>query len=78
MVELVPAQARTSGYSFAQAVAAAVFGGFTPAILTWLNHSFDNNAMVGAWLAGNAIIGPGAALTIDKRKVAAAQNDVLR
>ena len=73
MVEMVPPEARTAGYSFAQAVAAAVFGGFTPAILTWLNHSFNNNAMVGAWLAFNAVIGLIAALTMDKRKVAAAQ-----
>lgn len=34
MVELVPAHARTAGYSFAQAVAAAVLGGLTPAICT--------------------------------------------
>jgi len=67
MVELVPAHARTSGYSFAQAVAAAVFGGFTPAICTWLNHAFNNNAMVGVWLAVNAVIGLLAALAMDKR-----------
>lgn len=73
MVELVPAHARTAGYSFAQAVAAALFGGFTPAILTWLNYTFDNNAMVGAWLAFNALIGLAAALTMDKTKVAEAQ-----
>ncbi|NVO17316.1 MAG: tricarballylate/proton symporter TcuC [Rhodoplanes sp.] len=73
MVELVPAAARTSGYSFAQAVAAALFGGFTPAILAWLTHTFDNNAMVGAWLAFNALIGLAAALAMDKRTVADAQ-----
>lgn len=73
MVELVPAHARTAGYSFAQAVAAALFGGFTPAILTWLNYTFDNNAMVGAWLAFNALIGLAAALTMDQKKVAESQ-----
>jgi len=73
MVELVPAHARTSGYSFAQAVAAAIFGGFTPAICTWLNHAFDNNAMVGVWLAVNAAIGLIAALCLDKRKTGIAQ-----
>jgi MHS family citrate/tricarballylate:H+ symporter-like MFS transporter len=78
MVELVPAHARTAGYAFAQAVAAAVFGGFTPAILTWLNHAFDNNAMVGVWLAVNAVIGLIAALTMDKRAIKVAQNAELR
>jgi MFS transporter, MHS family, citrate/tricarballylate:H+ symporter len=73
MVELVPAHARTAGYAFAQALAAALFGGFTPAILTWLNYTFSNNAMVGAWLAFNALIGLAAALTMDKNKVAEAQ-----
>jgi MHS family citrate/tricarballylate:H+ symporter-like MFS transporter len=78
MVELVPAHARTAGYAFAQAVAAAVFGGFTPAILTWLNHAFDNNAMVGVWLAVNAVIGLIAALTMDKRAIKVAQNAELQ
>ena len=68
MVELVPAHARTSGDAFAQAVAAAVFGGFSPAICTWLNHAFDNNAKVGVWLAVNAAIGLIAALCRDKGK----------
>jgi hypothetical protein len=78
MVELVPAQARTAGYAFAQAVSAAVFGGFTPAILTWLDHSFNNNAMVGAWLAVNAAIGLVGALTMNKKKIAAAQHTRLQ
>jgi MHS family citrate/tricarballylate:H+ symporter-like MFS transporter len=73
IIELVPAQARTASISFAQAVSAAVFGGFTPAILTWLDHSFNNKAMGGAWLAVSAVIGLIAALIMDKRKVAAAQ-----
>ncbi|TBW39472.1 MFS transporter [Siculibacillus lacustris] len=69
MVETVPAQSRTSGYSFAQAVAAAVLGGFTPAIATWLNHAFDSNAMVGLWLAIAAGISLISALTLDGRAV---------
>ena len=73
MVELVPPNARTSGYAFAQAVAAAVLGGFTPAILTWLSHTFHNNAMVGVWLAINAAISLVAALALDKRKTAERQ-----
>ncbi len=78
MVELVPADTRTSGYAFAQAASAAIFGGFTPAILAFLVHRFNNNAMVGAWLAVSALIGLIAALTMDKRKVAIAQQSKLR
>ncbi|MGG7445706.1 tricarballylate/proton symporter TcuC [Kosakonia oryzendophytica] len=70
MVELVPAHARTAGYSFAQAVAAAVLGGLTPAICTWLNHTFNSNAMVGVWLGFNAVLSLIAVLTLDHKKTA--------
>jgi MFS transporter, MHS family, citrate/tricarballylate:H+ symporter len=73
MVELVPPSARTSGYAFAQAVAAAVLGGFTPAILTWLTHTFHSSAMVGVWLAINAAISFLAALALNKKKTAERQ-----
>ncbi|WP_277182949.1 tricarballylate/proton symporter TcuC [Caballeronia sp. BR00000012568055] len=73
MVELVPPSARTSGYAFAQAVAAAVLGGFTPAILTWLTHTFHSSAMVGVWLAINAAISFFAALALNQKKTAERQ-----
>lgn len=73
MVETVPAESRTAGYSFAQATAAAILGGFTPAIATWLNHTFASNAMVGLWLAIAAGISLVAVLTLDGRKVAEGQ-----
>ncbi|SAL66008.1 tricarballylate/proton symporter TcuC [Caballeronia humi] len=78
MVELVPPNARTSGYAFAQAVAAAVLGGFTPAILTWLTHTFHSSAMVGVWLAVNAAISLIAALALDQKKTAERQTDELQ
>ncbi|AUP76964.1 hypothetical protein CWS02_21020 [Enterobacter sp. EA-1] len=68
MVELVPAHARTAGYSFARAVAAAVLGGLTPAICTRLNHTFNSNAMVGVWLGFNAVLSLIAVLTLDHKK----------
>lgn len=74
MVELVPAHARTAGYSFAQAVAAAILGGFTPAIAAWLTHTFNNNAMVGAWFAAVAAISFVAALTLDQKGVGERQH----
>lgn len=77
MVETVPAESRTAGYSFAQATAAAILGGFTPAIATWLNHAFNSNAMVGLWLAIAAGISLIAALTLDRGKVAEGQSSPL-
>lgn len=77
MVELVPAHARTAGYSFAQAVAAAVLGGLTPAICTWLNHTFNSNAMVGVWLGFNAVLSLLAALTLDHKQTAINQTKEL-
>jgi len=77
MVESVPAESRTAGYAFAQAFAAAVLGGFTPAIATWLNHTFNSNAMVGVWLAIAAGISLIAALTLDKTDVAKRQANPL-
>ncbi|WP_241017080.1 tricarballylate/proton symporter TcuC [Paraburkholderia sp. Ac-20342] len=78
MVELVPPSARTSGYAFAQAVAAAVLGGFTPAILTWLTHTFHSNAMVGVWLAVNAAISLIAALALGQKETATRQSAQLQ
>lgn len=69
MVETVPAESRTAGYSFAQAVAAALLGGFTPAIATWLNHTFQSNAMVGLWLAIAAGISLVSVLTLNGKSV---------
>jgi MFS family permease len=78
MVELVPAHARTAGYSFAQAVAAAVLGGFTPAICQWLTYTFNDNAMVGVWLAINALISFTAVLCLNKKATAIAQTTELQ
>ncbi len=57
MTELMPAKARTAGFSLAFSLATAVFGGFTPAACTYLIHVTGNRAMPGAWLAGAAACG---------------------
>ncbi len=51
LTEMMPAQVRTAGFSLAYSLATAVFGGFTPAISTWLIHITGNRAVPGAWLA---------------------------
>jgi MFS family permease len=57
MTELMPADARTTGFSLAFSLATAVFGGFTPAISTYLIHVTGNRAMPGAWLSAAAACG---------------------
>jgi metabolite-proton symporter len=60
LTEIMPAEVRTSGFSLAYSIATAIFGGFTPAISTWLIHATGNRAMPGAWLSFAALAGLGA------------------
>ena len=62
LTELMPASVRTSGFALAYSLATAIFGGFTPAISTWLVHATDNPAITGVWLSFAAACGLGAAL----------------
>jgi MFS family permease len=64
LTEIMPAEARTSGFSMAYSLATAIFGGFTPAISTYLIHVTGNPAMPGAWLSFAALCGLAAALTL--------------
>lgn len=64
LTEVVPAEVRTAGFSFAYSLATAVFGGFTPAACTWLIHATGNKAMPGAWLSAAALCGLGATLLL--------------
>jgi MFS family permease len=51
LTEIMPARVRASGFSLAYSLAAGIFGGFTPAVSTYLIHLTGNRAMPGAWLA---------------------------
>ncbi|UPG89888.1 MFS transporter [Luteibacter aegosomaticola] len=55
LTEMMPAHVRASGFSVAYSLAQAIFGGFTPAVSTWLIHSSGDKAMPGAWLAASAV-----------------------
>ncbi|MEQ1886349.1 MAG: MFS transporter [Bryobacteraceae bacterium] len=57
LVELMPAKVRASGFSLAFALAAGIFGGFTPAVSTYLIHVTGNRAIPGAWLSFAALMG---------------------
>ena len=62
LTELIPASVRISGFALAYSLATAIFGGFTPAISTYLIHTTHNPAIPGAWLTFAAACGLGAAL----------------
>jgi MFS family permease len=62
LTELMPASVRTTGFALAYSLATAIFGGFTPAISTYLIHTTHNPAVPGLWLSFAALCGLGAAL----------------
>jgi MFS family permease len=62
LTEIMPPDVRTSGFSLAYSLATAVFGGFTPAISTYLIHVTGNRAFPGLWLSIAAACGLVAAL----------------
>jgi len=51
LTEIMPIDVRTSGFSLAYSLATAIFGGFTPAICTYLIHVTGNRAIPGLWLS---------------------------
>jgi MFS family permease len=51
LTEIMPIDVRTAGFSLAYSLAAAIFGGFTPAISTYLIHLTGNRAFPGVWLS---------------------------
>ncbi|MGA2893837.1 MAG: MFS transporter [Xanthobacteraceae bacterium] len=57
LTEIVPLHVRTSGFSVAYSLATATFGGFTPAVVTYLIHATDNRAVAGLWLMFAAACG---------------------
>ena len=50
LVEIVPAHVRTTCFSLAFALAAALFGTFTPFASTWLIGQTGDKASPGYWL----------------------------
>jgi MFS transporter, MHS family, citrate/tricarballylate:H+ symporter len=50
LTEIVPVHVRTSGFAVAYSLATALFGGFTPAVSTYLIEATGNRAVAGLWL----------------------------
>jgi MHS family citrate/tricarballylate:H+ symporter-like MFS transporter len=67
LTEIVPLNVRTTGFSVAYSLATALFGGFTPAISTYLIHVSDNHAAAGIWLMFAAACGLAATLIAWRR-----------
>ena len=57
LIEVMPPEVRTSGFSVAFSLATALFGGFTPAICTYLIEVTGNKAVPGLWLSFAAMLG---------------------
>jgi metabolite-proton symporter len=57
LTEIMPPDVRASGFSLAYSLATALFGGFTPAIATYLIEVTHNKAMPGVWLSAAAMTG---------------------
>jgi MFS family permease len=62
LTEIMPVDVRTSGFALAYSLATAIFGGFTPALSTYLIHLTGNRAVPGLWLSFAAICGLAASL----------------
>jgi len=69
LTEIMPVQVRASGFSLAYSFAAALFGGFTPYVSTWLIDRTHNRAIPGAWLMFAAAVGLSATLLSSRTSV---------
>jgi MFS family permease len=78
LTEIMPIEVRTTGFALAYSLATAIFGGFTPALSTYLIHITQNRAVPGLWLAFAAACGLLAALAIPRQTQAPSQQPSLR
>jgi MHS family citrate/tricarballylate:H+ symporter-like MFS transporter len=77
LVEVVPAHVRTTCFSLAFALAAGLFGTFTPFAATWLIDHTGDKASPGYWLMCAAVLGIVAALVIYRGGKTIATRDVV-
>jgi MHS family citrate/tricarballylate:H+ symporter-like MFS transporter len=64
LAEIMPQEVRTAAFSLAFVTATAIFGGFTPAIATYLIEATGNRAAPALWLTFAAAISFVAALLL--------------
>ena len=68
LTEIMPVEVRASGFSLAYSLATGIFGGFTPAVSTYLIHVTGNRAMPGVWLSLAALMGLIATLLLSPQR----------
>jgi MFS family permease len=78
LTEIMPPEVRTSGFSVAFSLATAIFGGFTPAICTYLIEVSGNRAVPGLWLSFAAALGLVAAVTLARRTATIVADEITR
>ena len=64
---------RTVGFSLAYSLATALFGGFTPAVSTYLIKATGNNAAPAYWSMTAALLGLVGTLVLFRPKLLAAR-----
>src|SRR5580692_10697379 len=74
LTEIMPVEVRTAGFSLAYSLATAIFGGFTPAICTYLINATGNRAMPGVWMSCAAALGLVGAIIAKRTPVVAQTN----
>jgi metabolite-proton symporter len=67
VIGLMPQKIRTSGFALSYSLATAFFGGFTPAVATFLIHQTGNKAAPAFWLSFGAALSLIAALVVRTR-----------
>jgi len=69
LTEVMPVEVRVAGFSLAFSLATAVFGGFTPALSTYLIEVTHDKAAPGYWLSFAALCGLCATLGLYRQKL---------
>ena len=67
LTEVMPVEVRVVGFSLAYSLSTAVFGGFTPAISTWLIEASGDKAAPAWWLSVAAACGLTATLILYRK-----------
>ncbi|RQS14504.1 MFS transporter [Burkholderia sp. Bp8998] len=68
LTEVMPVEVRVAGFSLAFSLATALFGGFTPAVSTYLIQVMHDKAAPGYWLSFAALCGLCATLGLYRRR----------
>jgi MFS transporter, MHS family, citrate/tricarballylate:H+ symporter len=77
LAEIMPPQVRTAAFSLAFSLATAIFGGFTPAVSTFLIHVTGNRATPALWLSLAAILALVAVVALKRKQGSIAKADAV-